>query len=581
MVPVPARRLVVLLHADIVDSTGLVQLDETRAHQRMQDAFVRFSQAIKEYGGVTHELRGDALIAEFARASDAVCAALAFQRDNRVHNRAIDDAICPELRVGIAMGEVVIDQQTVTGGGVVLAQRLEQLAEPGGVCLQGAIHETVPRRLPFAYAALGEQRLKGFDEPVRAFTVRLKDGAGIPPPESVDGAIRLAGGAAPGNAHRRRAKSTLLLAPIQPPGGDAELDQLAAALEDAVLTALANATGLRLVTGLEDADFELRIGLQMVARRYRATVKLVESSSREQFSSTRFDGVCEDLFETVDQLSFRVATAVRNDMLKREFERARTVPIADKSVEELLSEAGMLSTRVETATLERADRLLVQALELDPENFMALAMRAQLLVLVPLTGFRPIGREAGEQALELLARARELNPRSDFVYLSLSLVQAYYQLDLDAALRSATKSFDLNTAWINPLGMIGQIEIYRGDAPSGIDKSRRAFETFPQSEMAFFFCDTIALGYFVASDYAQAIDWAERAEELQPGLTYRLLLRIALHVLHGQPGRAADLAARLRERHPDFSCAEMRPWPFADKSCEGRLLEGLRAAGLS
>ncbi len=568
-----------LLHADVVGSTALVQLDETRAHQRMQDAFVRFSQAIKAYGGVTHELRGDALVAEFARASDAVCAALAFQRDNAAHNRTLDDELRPELRVGIAMGEVVIDQQTVTGSGVVVAQRLEQLAEPGGVCLQGAIYETVPRRLALVYEALGEQRLKGFDEPVRAFAVRIADGARVPPPET-DSANRLPGEPVPASAQRRRAKSTLQLAPIRTAGDDQNAPQLAAALEDAVLTALANATGVRLVTGLENADFELRIGLQMIAGRYRVTIKLVESSSHEQFSSTRFDGRCDDVFDTVDQLSFRIATAVRNDMLRREFELAQRVPIEEKSVEELLSEAGMLSIRVETATLERADQLLARALELDPDNFMALAMRAQLLVLIPLTGFRPVERDAGERALEWLARARALNPRSDFVYLSLSLVQAYYQLDLDAALRSATKSFDFNTGWINPLGMIGQIEIFRGDAPSGIDKSRQAFDAFPQSEMAFFFCDTIALGYFVTAEYAPALEWAERAEELQPGLTYRLLLRIATHALSGEDDRAALLAARLRERHPDFSLDAMRPWPFAVRADSERLLEGLRAAGL-
>ena len=116
----PSRKLAVILHADVVGSTALVHLDETRAHQRIQDVFRRLSETTNAYGGVAHEIRGDALVAEFPRASDAVC--------NADHNVGLDDDIRPEVRVGISLGEVVIADNTVTGVGVVLAQRLEQLA---------------------------------------------------------------------------------------------------------------------------------------------------------------------------------------------------------------------------------------------------------------------------------------------------------------------------------------------------------------------------------------------------------------------------------------------------------------------
>ena len=156
----PSRKLAVILHADVVGSTPLVQKDETLAHERIQDGFRRFSKTIDAYGGTAHELRGDAIVAEFGRASDAVIAAIAFQAENKQFIATLEDQIQPWLRVGIAMGEVVIADNTVTGSGVVLAQRLEQLADTGGVCIQGAVHETVPRRLPFEYQSQGEQTLK-------------------------------------------------------------------------------------------------------------------------------------------------------------------------------------------------------------------------------------------------------------------------------------------------------------------------------------------------------------------------------------------------------------------------------------
>ena len=109
------RQLAVILHADVVGSTTLVQSDETLAHERIRDAFERFSETIHAYGGTTQELRGDALLATFNRASDAVAASLSFQSGNTHHNETLEDDIRPEIRIGIALGEVVIADGTLTG----------------------------------------------------------------------------------------------------------------------------------------------------------------------------------------------------------------------------------------------------------------------------------------------------------------------------------------------------------------------------------------------------------------------------------------------------------------------------------
>jgi len=184
------RKLAVILHADVVGSTGLVQQHEGLAHQRTAAAFSRFSETIASYGGVTQEVRGDALVAEFERASDAVCAAFFFQAANTEHNKTLTDDIRPEVRVGVSLGEVIIADSTVTGVGVVLAQRVEQLAEPGGVCITGAIHEALPGSMPFHQKSLGEQEVKGFEETVHVYAIRLRDGSELPVPSELPGAKR-------------------------------------------------------------------------------------------------------------------------------------------------------------------------------------------------------------------------------------------------------------------------------------------------------------------------------------------------------------------------------------------------------
>jgi len=175
----PARKLAVILHADVAGSTSLVRLDETLAHQRIRDAFRRFSETISAHAGIAHEIRGDALVAEFAMASDAVSAALSFQSKNTDWNTKLGDDVLPVVRIGIAIGEVVVADNTLTGEGVVLAQRLEQLAEPGGVCIQGAVYDTMPKRLPFVYQHLGERQVKGFEELIRIYSVHLKSGDSV------------------------------------------------------------------------------------------------------------------------------------------------------------------------------------------------------------------------------------------------------------------------------------------------------------------------------------------------------------------------------------------------------------------
>jgi class 3 adenylate cyclase len=175
-------KLAVILHADVAGSTALVQQDEQLAHERILDTFQRFSRNIEKYHGLVHELRGDALLAEFERASDAVTAALAFQADQAYNNSRLTDDLQPKVRVGIALGEVVIADNTVTGAGVVLAQRVEQLADAGGLCITAALHEAIPRRMPFDLEDLGEQTLKGFDDPVHVYRVELSQGELIPSP---------------------------------------------------------------------------------------------------------------------------------------------------------------------------------------------------------------------------------------------------------------------------------------------------------------------------------------------------------------------------------------------------------------
>jgi adenylate cyclase len=311
----PVRKLAVLLHADVIGSTALVQLNETVAHARMQDVFQRFSQTIARHNGTTQEIRGDALVAEFSRASDAVTAALEFQSANAIDNNKLSDEIRPRLRVGIAMGEVVVADNTVTGTGIVLAQRLEQLAEPGGTCIQGAAYETIPRRLPFVFENLGERDLKGFDEPVKVYRVKQQSEPSVLT-QQTPSTLELP------------EKPSIAILPLNNMSGDPEQEYFSDGITEDIITELSRFSTLHVVARHSSFAFKgeklnikevaKKLGVQYVVEgsvrkagnRVRITAQLIEAESGNHIWAERYDRELDDIFALQDEITQTIVSVL-------------------------------------------------------------------------------------------------------------------------------------------------------------------------------------------------------------------------------------------------------------------------------
>jgi TolB-like protein/class 3 adenylate cyclase len=330
------RKLAVLLHADVVSSTALVRLNETVAHNRIQDAFQRFSEVIASHSGIAHEIRGDALVAEFSKASDAVTAALAFQAANTTHNESLSDNICPELRVGVAMGEVVVADHTVTGEGIVLAQRLEQLADPGGVCIQGAVYETMPKRLPFNCENLGEKELKGFDEPIKAYAVRQETIASKGDDNKLPD-LKLAD------------KPSVAVLPLDNMSGDAEQEFFADGMSEDIITSLSRFSSLLVIArnssfvykgvarDIKQIGSELGVhyvlegSIRKSDTRVRITAQLIDVSSGAHLWAQRYDRVLEDVFDLQDEITQTIVAEILPELEIAERNRAHSKSFASLS----------------------------------------------------------------------------------------------------------------------------------------------------------------------------------------------------------------------------------------------------------
>ena len=414
----PTRKLAVLLHADVVGSTALVQKNETLAHQRMQDTFRRFSESITSHGGIAHEIRGDALVAEFAKASDAISASLAFQAANTDHNQELPDEVRPVLRVGIAIGEVVIADNTVTGEGVVLAQRLEQLAEPGGVCVQGAAHETVPKRLPFTYESLGERELKGFNEPVKAYAVRSRCEVGA---SEIERETTERSSENPGSD-----RPSIAVLPFTNMSGDPEQEYFSDGITEDIITELSRFPVLFVIARHSSFAFKgekvniqeigKKLGVQYVVEgsvrkagnRIRITAQLIEAATGNHIWAERYDRELEEVFSVQDEVTKSIVVVLPVRMEAHVADRASRKPTENMKAYELMLQGKSARDRQNVADTAQARRLLKMAIEIDPRYARAYAYLADTYVFDQLFGLAPA--DASSVSLQLARKAATLDP---------------------------------------------------------------------------------------------------------------------------------------------------------------------------
>jgi len=616
-------KLAVILHADIVGSTELVQRDEHKAHQRIQQAFQSFSRIISSYQGEVRELRGDALLAEFGRASDAVCAALAFQSEQAATIATLDDDIRPQVRVGIALGEVVIADATVTGAGVVLAQRLEQLAEPGGTCITPAIREALPKRLPFALENLGEHELKGFDEAVGVYRVALAPGAALPPPERAAGrdnkapvrtialsALLLAAGllvaawfalrdapSVPVPVVQSIAdKPSIAVLPFDNLSGDPEQEYFADGITEDLTTDLSRISGLFVVARNSSFSYKGRsVDLRSVAEelgvRYilegsvrrsgdqvRINAQLIDGSSGGHLWAERFDGTMANVFSLQDEVNRRIVSALEVKLTaadRRQFEKVETnIPEAYdlmlRGVEEY--------NRFSSENVARAREYFERAAALDPNYARAYANIALTLATEVNFQWTANREESIRLGLEYAERALALDDSIPQIYLTRSILYLS-QRQHAAALEAARRTVAVHPNYADGQATLAFIQSYSGQLEEAFDSLERAMQINPQGTGIYLSIKGRLL--FFLRRYDEALQVLRQSLERNPAFD-----RTHLHTAAtlAELGRIEDAGWSIDEAlaiSPNLSLTRERSESlYRDSADLDRYVDALRLAGL-
>jgi adenylate cyclase len=586
----PARKLAVLLHADVVGSTSLVQKNETLAHERIQDTFRRFSETIVNHNGIAHEIRGDALVAEFSRASDAVSASLEFQAINTSHNEQLSDDVRPVLRIGIAMGEVVVADNTVTGEGVVLAQRLEQLAEQGGVCIQGAAYETVPKRLPFEYENLGEQQVKGFDESIRIYAVGLKPGGVIPESEA---AVRLESAALD-----LPEKPSIAVLPFANMSGDHEHEYFSDGISEDLTTALSRFDWLFVIArnsaftykgeavDVKQVGRELGVryvlegSVQRAGDRVRVNAQLIDADVDGHVWAERFDRRMIDVFELQDDIVASIAATVAPEITLAEIERTRNKRPNTLNTWDYYLRAIDAYHKMTKDDIDTAISLLEQAIDTELEFENAYALLGLCYAQIGARGWvRPV-REAFEKARKFAEKAVRLTPSSPEASHALAFVLNMTG-KAELAVTVARRAIELNPNFAEGHAVLGHALIFCGDLEGGMVACHLAERSSPRDNRGTWLYDAMGHGYFMLGDYEQAIEVSKKGLHQDPSVYGALVTLAASYAQLGHKEEARRYVDELLCLIPRYTLRALCKNPFfVHPVLIDKLVESMRLAGL-
>ena len=376
------RRLAAILAADAVGYSRLMGADEEGTHQRLKAHFGQLVEPkIKEHRGRIVKNTGDGFLTEFPSVVDAVRCAVEIQRGMSEREPEVPEEQRIRFRIGINLGDVIVEEHDIFGDGVNVAARLEALAEPGGICVSRVVRDQVRDRLDFAFEDLGEQQVKNIARPVRVYRVRDPATPVKEPLPTSSQPLPLPD------------KPSIAVLPFANMSGDPEQEYFADGMVEEIITALSRIRWLFVIarnstftykgqaTDIKRVGRELGVryilegSVRKAAGRVRITAQLIDADTGAHLWADRFDGSLEDVFDLQDRVASSVAGVIEPTLQAAEMVRSAGCPTDDLTAYDIyLCASEMLLASGKQ--LHQALDLLEQAIARDPRYGPALAWAA-------------------------------------------------------------------------------------------------------------------------------------------------------------------------------------------------------------
>ena len=575
------RRLAAILAADVVGYSRLMEQDEAGTFERARQRRTNLVEpAIARHRGRIFKLVGDGMLAEFGSAVDAVECAAAIQKAMSEANGHQPENRRIELRIGIHVGDVILEGEDRHGDAVNVAARLQQIAKAGGICVSRRVMGMAHQKVALGFDLLGEEKLKNMSEAMAIYAVRL------------DGAPSQQAPPLPN-------KPSIAVLPFNNLSGDPEQDYFADGVVEEIITALSRMRWLFVIARNSSFTYKGRpVDVKQVGRelgvRYvlegsvrkagnkvRITGQLVDAAAGVHLWADRFDGALEDIFDLQDQVTAKVVSAIAPRLETAEIERAQRKPTESLDAYDyyLRGMAGLhqWSREGNNAALVNFHR----AIEIDPKFALAHAMAARCFPQRKGSGWVVDKAREAAEAERLARRAVELGGDDALALSTAGFVIGYIARDFNTAAVLIERGLQLNAnmAWGWLYG--AWLGVWRGDPDLALERIDRAMRLSPHDPQFFVMQGIAAYAHYVAGRYAEALSWAERAVFERSDYVTGLRVLAASAAMTGHDGQASDAIARLRELDADLHLSNLRDVvPLQKPEDLSRMAEGLRKAGL-
>jgi TolB-like protein/class 3 adenylate cyclase len=585
------RRLAAILAADVAGSCRLIGIDEEGTLARLK-ALRRtlFDPKIAEHHGRIVKNTGDGAIAEFASVVDAVRCADEIQRGMAEQNIDVPQDKRIELRIGIHVGDIIIEENDIFGDGVNIAVRLEGIAEPGGISISDDARRQIRGKVDVTFEDLGSQSLKNIAEPMRVW--RVPYGRAVPAVPTrlrVDDALALPD------------KPSIAVLPFTNLSSDPEQEYFADGMVDDIITALSHFKALFVIARNSSFTYKGRavdvkqvgreLGVRYVlegsvrkaANRVRITGQLVDTATGAHLWADRFDGGLGDVFDLQDRVTESVVGAIAPAVEKAEIERAKRKPTESLDAYAIyLRGLARFYQFAGRQVNDEALRLFNSAIEIDPDFASAYARAAACYAYARGNGWISVTPNEIAEVTRLAQRAVGLGKDDAMALAASGWALAFVVRDLEAGAGLIDRALVLNSNLAEAWFYGGWVKNYLSEPEPAIERFARAMRLSPLDPRVTAARAGTAHAHFFLGRYDEAASWAAMALQDNPDYQPGLRIAAASNAMAGRPEQAHQAVARLRQVNPALRVSTLKDvvGPYRRAEDLSRFEEGLRQAGL-